>query len=202
MNRKQFFDKLAESWDTSTGFKKTQKIIKCEIFPLLKKFIKKSDIVLDLGCGTGILLPYLKNLVGKDGKVYALDFSDKMLKKAQEKFGDEFVYVKANAHSMPFKKKMFNCVVCFNTFPHFVNKLKVLKEVSCILKPRGYFIIAHSGNKKEMNNYHRKVKGPVRNDFLPEEEKIFSWFKKTKFSVEEFIEKDKIYFLIAKMNFK
>ncbi|MFN3551130.1 MAG: class I SAM-dependent methyltransferase, partial [Endomicrobiia bacterium] len=187
MNRKQFFDKLSESWDKkSENSKKRKKIIEQKIFPLLKKFVKPNHNVLDLGCGTGILLPYLKSLVGKKGKVYALDFSEKMLNKAKEKFGNEIFYIKANAHNLPFKKEKFESVVCLDTFPHFVDKFKVIKEINRILKPKGYFVITHSENKHIVNKHHKKVGGVVKNDLLPEEDKLFLWLKKTNFVIKEF----------------
>ncbi len=196
MNRKQFFDNLAISWtEESKNFIKRKKIIEKKIFPLLKKFIKHNDVVLDLGCGTGILLPYLKSIVGDKGEVYALDFSEKMLNKAKEKFGDKFLYIKANAYNMPFKNKKFNCIVCFDTFPHFVYKLKVLKEIKRVLKPKGYFVIVHSENKNIVNKNHIKTGGVIKDDLLPEEYKLFLWFKKIKFTIKEFLDNKKIYFV-------
>ena len=47
--------------------------------------LKKNQIVLDVGCGTGWNLRYLVEKVGAKGKVYALDCSDSMLRKAREK---------------------------------------------------------------------------------------------------------------------
>ncbi len=198
MNRKQFFDKLAENWDSSPKIKQTIKKIEQKIFPLLKQFFKKGDNILDLGCGTGILLPYLEKLVGKKGKVYALDFSQKMLNKAKEKFADRFVYVKANAHNMPFENEKFDGVVCFNTFPHFVNKLKALKEVYRVLKKDGYFIIAHSKNREEINSHHKKLEGLVAKDFIPTDKELVLLSKKAKFSEINFIENNKIYFCVTK----
>jgi len=47
--------------------------------------IKKEQIVLEVGCGTGCNLPYLSEKVGTKGQVYGLDCSESMLRKAREK---------------------------------------------------------------------------------------------------------------------
>ncbi|MFK7930833.1 MAG: class I SAM-dependent methyltransferase, partial [Myxococcota bacterium] len=43
------------------------------------------DSVLDIGCGTGLNLPYLVEAVGESGRVVALDYSEGMLGKARER---------------------------------------------------------------------------------------------------------------------
>ena len=47
--------------------------------------VSTGDTVLDLGCGTGLLVPYLLDQVGQDGKVIAVDVSPGMIRKAQER---------------------------------------------------------------------------------------------------------------------
>lgn len=163
-NRRHFFDTHAAAWDTyaPAGFIKR---VEREIVPLFN--IKKSERVLDVGSGTGILLPFLKKAVGKKGAVVALDFSGLMLRKAAEKHGQEFTYVRANAHAMPFSRDSFDTIVCFSVFPHFVNKTKALQECVRVLKPGGRIVIAHADSRETINNHHRKVGTIVARDHIP-----------------------------------
>ncbi|MCB4791453.1 MAG: class I SAM-dependent methyltransferase [Elusimicrobia bacterium] len=92
--RKAFFDMHAEKWDTFIKGDLVKRI-KNDIIPLFK--IKKGDVILDVGCGTGILLPFLKTKAGKPGEITALDYSRKMIDKTKEKYGDNFKYVCASA---------------------------------------------------------------------------------------------------------
>ena len=84
MNRDvDFFNTCAENWDS----------IRNTNPQTLEKLMELADIpaganVLDVGSGTGVLIPYLHAKVGAQGKITAVDFSEKMLAKAQEKFAN------------------------------------------------------------------------------------------------------------------
>ena len=45
--------------------------------------LKPGDHVLEIGCGTGRNLPYLRDAVGPQGRVYGVDISAGMLERAQ-----------------------------------------------------------------------------------------------------------------------
>ncbi|MFH1259155.1 MAG: class I SAM-dependent methyltransferase [Elusimicrobiota bacterium] len=191
MNRKQFFDRHAEKWDNFITKDIIRRIEK-DLLPLFK--IKKAEYILDVGSGTGILLPFLKKSAGKKGKVAALDYSAPMLEKAKAKYGDAFEYICADAGETPFDDALFDIVICFAVFPHFPNKLKVLKELFRILKPRGNLIIAHTDVRETINSFHRKVGVPVAQDHMPDDEKMISLLKKAGFN-NNTIEEGKDYYI-------
>lgn len=168
-NRRHFFDRHADAWDTYAPDGFIERVEK-EIVPLFG--IQPSEQVLDVGCGTGIILPFLKKAVGKNGSVVALDFSGRMLRKAAEKYGDSFTYVRANAHEMPFPRASFDTVVCFSVFPHFIDKAKALLECARVLKPGGKIVIAHADSLATINNHHRKVGTIVAHDRIPGREEM------------------------------
>jgi len=193
MNRKQFFDKMAVKWDTlfpASFLKRLEK----EIIPLLG--IKKSDKILDVGSGTGAILPFLKKAAGKNGEVTAMDFSGLMLKKAEEKYGAAFKYVRSNAEKTPFKSNSFDTVICFSVFPHFVNKLKALKELKRILKLGGRLVIAHADSRETINTHHRKVGTIVAKDQIPDDKKAHSLLQKAGYENTQ-IENGKNYYLLT-----
>ncbi|QUL98142.1 MAG: hypothetical protein IMF26_08830 [Candidatus Fermentithermobacillus carboniphilus] len=63
-----FFDALASSWDENVDPLRVQDI-------LVTAGIRSGHAVLDVGSGTGVLLPFLVEAVGPEGRVFALDIS-------------------------------------------------------------------------------------------------------------------------------
>jgi len=179
MNRKQFFDTHAEKWDSYVP-KNLVKKIENKVLPFFK--IKKSDKILDVGSGTGILLPILKKKAGKYGEITALDYSGKMLEQARKKFGNSFRYIRANAKKTPFRNNYFDKVICFSVFPHFVNKKRLLKEVYRILKKNGRLVIAHADTREAINLRHSQIKGPVHMDFMFDNDKMKGLLKQSGFN--------------------
>ncbi|MBI5345469.1 MAG: methyltransferase domain-containing protein, partial [Deltaproteobacteria bacterium] len=49
--------------------------------------VKRGDFVLEVGCGPGFFTTVLSRLVGKDGRVYAQDIEEAMLKRVEKKLG-------------------------------------------------------------------------------------------------------------------
>ena len=73
-NHKEFFDKYAETWDEIT-FHNPKKLIR--ILSVLD--LKPGQKVLDVGSGTGVMIPYLFNYVKETGSIVAIDFSENMI---------------------------------------------------------------------------------------------------------------------------
>lgn len=177
MNRKEFFDKQAGFWD-----EKEREDIADKIGQILKMVeIRRSEKILDVGCGTGVLWSYLRRLVAKNGGIIGLDISSKMLEKAQAKFRTSFEYIQADVHSIPFRGELFDKVICFNAFPHFYDKAKVISEISRVLKTGGTFIITHSAARKQINALHKEIGGVVGDDQIPSTKKMITLFKKVGF---------------------
>ena len=75
------FNDIAEEYDY---FKKRNKFYYDNLKSLLKKIIPTNKIVLEIGCGTGDLLAYLKPKKG-----YGYDISGEMIKIAKSKYGSK-----------------------------------------------------------------------------------------------------------------
>ena len=81
MSQVDFFNSIAENWDN------TIKVDKEKINKLLSQIsITSGDSILDVGTGTGVLIPFYKE-INKDGKITGVDISEGMLNVAERKFG-------------------------------------------------------------------------------------------------------------------
>jgi amino acid transporter len=108
----------------------------------------KSKHVLEFGSGVGTLTGHLASHVGKEGKVYAVDFSEanvEIIKKRMSRLGHTHVEVIHDPHLInrvhPTVKSA-DIIVSINNLSYIQDVRKVLKEMNAILPPRGrvYFI--------------------------------------------------------------
>ena len=69
--------------------------------------IKRSDTVLDLACGTGLVTKKLIRKVGSKGQIYAIDSSESAIKIAKKWTGPSknLHYVRADAEKIKFYSK-------------------------------------------------------------------------------------------------
>jgi len=99
------------------------------------------DNILEMGCGTGRLLPYMAQ---KAYKITGIDISQGMLKVARKRleedgYGD-ITLVLDDADSMPFPDNTFDAVYSILVINLIPDYLKAFKEVKRILKPGGLFV--------------------------------------------------------------
>jgi ubiquinone/menaquinone biosynthesis C-methylase UbiE len=114
-------------------------------------------IILDLGCGTGLLYEFLasKKLTPR---IVGIDFSSQMLRtcKGLEKVLGDIEY-------LPFRTNSFDFIFSFTVFQNLVSPRKTLLEVKRVLKPRGIFALTILKKKyepkllKELESYTFRV---------------------------------------------
>ena len=169
-DRKAFFNQRAHIWDEKFCTHKLQEFL-CKF---ISKFnIKPGQRVLDIGTGTGILIPHLVKAVGSSGSIIAVDFAEKMIEICKEKFSS-FPNVKIgqqNVESLSFQSEYFDVAICFGLFPHIENKEKALSRINHVLKKEGKLIIAHALSSNEIRQHHRGI-FEVANDVLPDEQEL------------------------------
>ncbi len=196
MNKREFFDSLARSWE-----KEHRHEGKDEKLALLTSYflLKPQDTILDAGCGTGRLIPYLRKKIGEQGVLVELDFSLEMLRIARGKGGEKSLFfVLADVERAPFKKETFDAIVCFSLFPHLSHKKKALRVFHFLLKKGHFLYIAHTMSRRELNSFHARVKGPVKRDFLPGENTMRKLLVEVGFREVEIIDRPSLYLARAK----
>jgi len=95
--------------------------------------------VLDIGCGYDGLLEQL-HISNPKAEYYGIDLSKSMITAAKVFFSNA-TYKVCNAEKTEFDDEYFDLVVCRDTFHHFKNPMKVLKEAIRVTKKGGYIYI-------------------------------------------------------------
>jgi len=106
----------------------------------LKIFIEPNSKVLDLGCGNGRLIDFLKD---KNIKYFGIDFSEELIKMAKNKYGNNFQV--ADILNLPFSDNYFDTIWSIAVFHHIPSRelrLLALKEMKRVLKDKGRVIMA------------------------------------------------------------
>ena len=103
------------------------------------KLIKKSDKILELGCGPGIDADYLTR---KGAEVWASDLSRTMLKLAQKR-NPKVHFEQKDMREVEFPENSFDAVVASFSIIHLPKKdiPKLLKNIHNFLKLKGLFYI-------------------------------------------------------------
>jgi len=177
-NRASFFDHCAERWDQDES---------PDIQAKLERVVNLSGLrpgarVLDVGTGTGVLIPFLLGRIGPNGSVVAIDISPAMLAKARAKWQDSQVsFQLADIHRTGMPDSAYDAVLCNAVFPHFENKPLALMECARLLSPGGILVISHPIGREAVNRIHAKAGGPVGEDRIPLNSQIAEWLAKAGF---------------------
>ena len=159
-----YFNEKAAIWDETVAEKDATKLERMAE----SLDIKPGSVVLDVGTGTGVFVPYLLRRIGKHGRLVTLDCAEEMLKKAQAKgFNGSIEYLHADVTNMPLGEEIFDVVVCYSSFPHFQDKPSSLSEVNRVLKKGGKLFICHTSSLAIINDIHRQIPA-VQNDIIPD----------------------------------
>ena len=188
----EFFNSCADNWD---NIRQTNPAI-------LEKLISLADIhvgaaVLDVGSGTGVLIPYLHAQVGACGKITAIDFSENMLAKAQEKFSNlnNLNFLVGDILEMDLPQNFYDVVICLNFFPHLhTRKEEFLRKMNSALKNGGSLIVMHDISRETVNNIHRESE-VVAEHRLPEAKVVGEMFQTCGYQNIHAFEDDTMYFV-------
>lgn len=192
--QKQFFNSMAHRWDVFCHHD-LEKIN--YILNLLN--IQEGAKILDVGTGTGILIPYLIDRAGERGEITAVDFSEKMIEIAQQKNKyDNVTFICEDVLEVDLPNNYYDFTICYSVFPHFRKKKSAIRTIGTYLKDGGRFVICHSQSREKINSVHKRVSGAVADDYLPEMSAINEYFKELNFKPIIEIDNDELFVIVAK----
>ncbi|MFQ6040109.1 MAG: class I SAM-dependent methyltransferase [Candidatus Poribacteria bacterium] len=107
--------------------------------------LKRDDVVVDLGCGTGFFARPASMQVGDSGKVYAVDISPQMLAECRRLADAEglsnLTTVLSEETNVPLPDGLADWVLIINVLHEAEDRVAFLKEASRLLKGTGNLAI-------------------------------------------------------------
>ncbi len=192
---REYFNSYADRWDEINRYDEPP-----EEFRKLVALagVGRGRCVVDLGCGTGVLIPFLLEAVGGNGLIYAVDIAEKMLAKLKSRYDfNNVIPITAPASDLGGVEGEVDAVICFSSFPHFDDKAATTKEVARILRSGGRFLIAHFSTREEINEFHSRQEYPVCNHFLPDLREMKALLEDRDLSIIHYRNKDGRYELLS-----
>ena len=96
------------------------------------------ESVLDVGCGEGINLEYLKKYKGAK-KVDGIEVNSEIAKKAQERV-DYIINQSIEDPELELPKEEYDLILCLDVLEHLYDPWNVLKKLEGCLKPNGIIV--------------------------------------------------------------
>ena len=160
---REYFDSVAGNWDGICRHDRGKISMILDLIGLAE-----GDRVLDVGTGTGILVPFLLERIGRTGAVHGVDISAEMLEVARSKQKVPNVrFIHGDILYLPLPKEGYDHVICYSVFPHLGEKRIVIGVLARCLKAGGRLTICHSSGREEINRHHQSSHPAVANDYLP-----------------------------------
>lgn len=173
LSHRNYFNRIAPEWEGKMPAEP-------EFAGYLKRFgVASGDFVLDVGAGAGRMTRLLADAVGPDGCVVAQDIALQMLIETRRIIRKPLPLVCDDVHALAYPDCMFDKVLCFSAFPHFMDQSMALAEMTRVLKPGGGLLVLHNRSSADLNDFHASLDGPVNRDRLPPAPELASMMRKT-----------------------
>jgi ArsR family transcriptional regulator len=154
----KFFNTVAEDWERL----KQDLLEGADLEKVLDKLVPKCAVAVDLGCGTGDLLPLLSR---KAKQVIGVDNSAGMLEKARKRHALDASQVSLRvgelAH-LPLRDGEADCAVMTMVLHHVSEPEKVIAEIAKVIKSGKTFVLidlAKHQNEAMRTRYHDRWLG-------------------------------------------
>jgi len=156
--------------------------------------INRGDTILDVGTGTGILIPIINQYEPR--WIYACDLSEAMLKQLGSKKYPNVETILADVRDLKLPDASIDVVFINACYGNIADKAGAFSNITRMMKPEGRMVISHPLGKSFIHSRSEwKASFPL--DDFPEKSEAESLLKPFGFEIEIFIDKPELYILVA-----
>jgi ubiquinone/menaquinone biosynthesis C-methylase UbiE len=155
--------------------------------------INRGDTVLDVGSGTGILIPIIKKYEPR--WIYACDLSAAMLEELKRKKYPNVETIVADVRDLRLPGSSIDVVFINACYGNIVDKPGAFSNLSRMMTPQGRMVISHPLGKSFIRSMRETASFPL--DAFPDKPEAESLFRPFGFEIETFIDEPNLYILVA-----
>jgi len=154
--------------------------------------IEQGATVLDVGSGTGIMVPLIREY--HPARIYACDLSEAMLGKLSENYAYAETIL-ADVRDLRLPDASLDVVFINACYPNIADKPTAFSNLGRMLVPGGRLVISHPLGKSFIETIRKGTPFPL--DDFPERAEAETLFGDFGFAIRSFVDEQELYILVA-----
>jgi ubiquinone/menaquinone biosynthesis C-methylase UbiE len=154
--------------------------------------VAKGHVVLDVGTGTGILVPLIREY--EPDSIFACDLSAAMLSHLKE----QYPYARTllgDVRDLSLPEMSIDVVFMNACYPNIVDKSGSFANISRMMKTGGRMVISHPMGRSFIDSLRKGSPFPL--DDFPEQPEAEAMLRPYGLEVQSFVDEPKLYILVA-----
>ena len=154
--------------------------------------IAKGASVLDVGSGTGIMVPLVRKY--QPARIFACDLSEAMLGQLRGNYPDVETIL-GDVRDLELPTGSLDAVIVNACYPNIADKANALSNIRRMTKPGGHLVISHPLGKSFIGVIRKGTPFPL--DDFPERADAENLLRAFGFAIKGFLDEPELYILVA-----